>query len=114
MKITLNWRVIAGVLMATAIALGAFGSHSLKAYLSDYSMDIYNKASLYHFLNTLGLLAIADKSNISTKIILLTGIVIFSGSLYLLAITDLKFLGAITPVGGILLIAGWLLYAFKK
>jgi len=102
--------------MFLGVALGAFGAHALRNKLSEYSMDIYRTAVLYHFVHALGLFAVAwlsthihnPKINLA-GIFLTLGILFFSGSLYALAITDVKILGAITPIGGLCFLIGWFL-----
>ncbi|MGH8093021.1 MAG: DUF423 domain-containing protein [Chthoniobacterales bacterium] len=94
-----------------AVALGAFGAHALKEALAAHAMtDVWNKAVLYHFLHALALLVLATIPGVSRAAcsLLLAGIVLFSGSLYLLALTNVKFLGFITPIGGLCFLAGWL------
>jgi len=87
-----------------------------------YRMSVYEKAALYHFLHALGILvvsilprtsALTEDAAGTVCAVLLAGIVFFSGSLYLLAITGNRWLGAITPIGGIAFIAGWLLLAWR-
>jgi uncharacterized membrane protein YgdD (TMEM256/DUF423 family) len=115
-----TFMVIASFMMALTIAIGAFGAHSLKPYLDEYSTDIYEKAVSYQFYNTLGLFFISFVSYLlptSTKInkafyFVLTGTLIFSFSLYLLALSKIMWLGAITPIGGTLMIIGWVLCAY--
>lgn len=106
---------IASFMMALAICLGAFGAHALKSILDESMLNIYNTGIQYHFYNTLGLFAAtfiyALKPN-SRKIfislwLILIGMIIFSFSLYFLAILSLPILGAITPIGGTLLIIAW-------
>src|SRR5436305_13873512 len=117
----MNWSVVGAILMAAAVALGAFGAHGLRARLDAYSMGVYEKAVFYHFIHALGLLIVSflpktgTFSDFATNLVcalLLAGIVIFSGSLYLLAITGHRMLGAITPIGGISFIAAWLALAW--
>jgi len=109
---------IAGVLIALATALGAFGAHALKASLSPDRLQVYETAVRYHFFNSLGLLAIGvllrsiDGELLRwSATLVLTGVIIFSGSLYLLTFGAPRFLGAITPIGGLALIGGWILFA---
>ncbi len=95
-----------------AVVLGAFGAHSLKGLLqSNDTADIWNKAVLYHLAHAVALVALALQTTVNRGAfyLLLAGIVVFSGTLYLLAVTNIRWLGAITPIGGLLLIAGWLL-----
>jgi len=109
--------IIASFMMVLSISIGAFGAHGLKPYLDEYSTDIYTKAVSYQFYNTLGLFAIAFITYLiphSTKIkkayyFVLLGTLIFSFSLYILALTKIMWLGAITPIGGTLMIIGWIL-----
>ena len=108
--------ITASFLLALAVALGAFGAHSLKAYISGDMMQTYKTGVEYHFYHALGLLLIGVLS-VSvpsgllnwSAILLFAGIILFSGSLYVLAITGIKWLGAITPIGGLSFIAGWIL-----
>ena len=111
---------IAAFMMALAISLGAFGAHALKSSLDESMLKVYNTGVQYHFYNTLGLFIAtfiyALKPN-SKRIfislwLILIGMIIFSFSLYLLAILNMPILGAITPIGGSLLIVAWLLLCF--
>jgi len=102
---------IASTLCFLAVALGAFGAHSLKPVLeANGTIDAWNKAVLYHLAHAVALLALALHGTASRGALslLLAGVLIFSGSLYLLAITNLRWLGAITPIGGLCFLAGWL------
>jgi uncharacterized membrane protein YgdD (TMEM256/DUF423 family) len=93
-----------------AVALGAFGAHALKAKLEVSGMlDVWNKAVLYHFLHAVVLVAFAlyGAGNRATYFLLAAGIVLFSGSLYTLALTNIRWLGAVTPLGGLCFLAGW-------
>ncbi len=110
------WAKIASVLMFIAVALGAFGSHALRGKISDYYLEVYKTAALYHFIHALGLFVVAwlitatqnPKIGIA-GIFMLAGIVLFSGSLYVLSVTGIKWLGAITPLGGLSFLAAWLI-----
>jgi uncharacterized membrane protein YgdD (TMEM256/DUF423 family) len=110
-----NWTAVAAVFLALAVALGAFGAHGLRGRLDDYSMGVYERAVLYHFIHALGLLIVSivpARSGINWVAWLLTaGIVLFSGSLYVLALTGVRTLGAITPFGGVAFIGAWVLLA---
>ena len=102
---------IAAALCFLAVGLGAFGAHALKGTLAAHEMtDVWNKAVLYHFVHALALLvlAVVPGSSRVAAWLLLAGVVIFSGSLYCLALTNVKWLGAITPIGGLCFLAGWL------
>jgi uncharacterized membrane protein YgdD (TMEM256/DUF423 family) len=109
---------IAGLLIALATAFGAFGAHALKAHLAQDKLQVYETAVRYHFLHALGLLAIGvllrslDGALLRwSAALVLAGIVLFSGSLYLLTFGAPRLVGIITPVGGLALIAGWILFA---
>jgi uncharacterized membrane protein YgdD (TMEM256/DUF423 family) len=94
-----------------AVALGAFGAHGLKAVLTQNgTVSIWETAVFYHFIHAVMLFVLAGRKPLVTGPwwCFLAGIVIFSGSLYLLALTGVHWLGAITPVGGVSLLAGWL------
>ncbi|WP_347839765.1 DUF423 domain-containing protein [uncultured Draconibacterium sp.] len=108
--------LIAAVLLAIALSVGAFGAHGLKPHLSSELMEVYKTGVEYHFYHALGLLLVGvfalHKPGVYLKwsaILLTTGIVLFSGSLYVMAISGIKWLGAVTPLGGISFIAGWIL-----
>jgi uncharacterized membrane protein YgdD (TMEM256/DUF423 family) len=105
------FRIAAG-LCFVAVALGAFGAHALKANLQSSGMlEVWNKAVLYHFLHAIALVALAlnGAGNRAAWLLLVAGIIFFSGSLYMMAlIPQLRdWLGAITPVGGVCFLAGW-------
>ena len=101
---------IAAALCFIAVALGAFGAHALKATLQTSGMlDAWNKAVLYHFLHAIALMALAlhGAGNRGAYFLLTAGILLFSGSLYAMALTNIRWLGAITPLGGLCFLAGW-------
>jgi uncharacterized membrane protein YgdD (TMEM256/DUF423 family) len=99
-----------------AVALGAFGAHGLKDLLAQNgTLAIWQTAVLYHLVHAVMLYLLAARSqNRAAFGLFLGGIVVFSGSLYALAVTNVKWLGAITPIGGLALLAGWLTLALKK
>jgi uncharacterized membrane protein YgdD (TMEM256/DUF423 family) len=106
---------LAAALCFLAVALGAFGAHALKAALQSSGMvDVWNKAVLYHFVHAVALLALAlaGTGNRATYFLLVGGVVLFSGSLYTMALTNVRWLGAITPLGGLAFLAGWLCLAW--
>ncbi len=115
-KLFLVLGAIAGML---AVVLGAFGAHALRARLAPDLLAIYNTAVQYHFWHALGLLvigvvAIHLPSSLALKWagwLMLAGIVAFSGSLYILALTGARWLGAIAPIGGTAFIVSWILLA---
>jgi uncharacterized membrane protein YgdD (TMEM256/DUF423 family) len=101
---------IAAALCFLAVALGAFGAHSLKSMLETHGMlDVWNKAVLYHFIHAIALfvLALSGTANRGTWWLFFAGIFLFSGSLYLMALTNLRWLGPVTPLGGLCFLAGW-------
>ncbi|MCB9067532.1 MAG: DUF423 domain-containing protein [Calditrichae bacterium] len=111
--------ILGSINMFLTVALGAFGAHGLKGRLSADLMAVYQTAVQYHGMHALGLLLIgiiAHWLGQSALInwagwLLLTGIVLFSGSLYTMSFTGIRMLGAITPFGGVAFLAGWLLLA---
>jgi len=117
------WIISASVFGFLTVALGAFGAHGLKNVLiTNNSTEIYNKAVLYQMFHTLALLLLGliqqidQKINLMVGVSFILGIIIFSGSLYVLSITNIKWLGAITPIGGIFFLIGWMslfFYAIK-
>jgi uncharacterized membrane protein YgdD (TMEM256/DUF423 family) len=93
-----------------AVALGAFGAHALKATLeASGMMDAWNKAVLYHLVHAVALVALvlSGAGNRASYFLLAAGILLFSGSLYTMALTNVRALGAITPLGGLCFLAGW-------
>jgi uncharacterized membrane protein YgdD (TMEM256/DUF423 family) len=118
----MNWVATGALLMAAAVILGAFGAHGLRDKLDAYSMSVYEKAVFYHFVHALGILLVALLARVEaissageTRVgwLLLIGILVFSGSLYALAVSGVRMLGAITPIGGLAFIAGWLLLTYE-
>lgn len=116
----MNWIATGSSGLALAVMIGAFGAHGLQGRLDDYSKNIYDRAVFYHFVHALGILIVAvlaATGNVSRKTsewvcwLLLIGIVLFSGSLYALALTGNRLLGAITPFGGVAFIAAWVALA---
>lgn len=116
----MNWTAIAGAALGLAVMSGAFGAHALRGKLDAYSLGVYERAVFYHFVHALGLLlvSILPKLGVITEsagtwicALLLAGVVIFSGSLYVLAISGVRTFGAITPIGGVSFIAAWLMLA---
>ena len=106
---------LASLSAMTAVMLGAFGAHALRQRLDDYSRGVFETAVQYHFYHSLALLAVGMLALSQPQTVLLKssgwlffiGILIFSGSLYLLSITGHRWLGAVTPLGGLSFIAGW-------
>lgn len=100
----------AGAAGCSAILLGAFGAHALRELLeAHHARELWNTAVLYHLVHAPALLWLARGEEVAAAPLFCWGggIILFSGSLYLLALTGIGWLGAITPVGGLLLLAGW-------
>jgi len=101
---------VAAILCFLAVGLGAFGAHALKATLQESGMlEVWNKAVLYHFLHAVALVALAlhGAGNRAAYFLIVAGILFFSGSLYVMALTNVRWLGAVTPIGGLCFLAGW-------
>ena len=112
--------IIGSVFAALSVLLGAFGAHALKNRLSIEDLAIFEIAVRYQMYHALGLLFIGVASfHLTEKLVSIPayfmtfGIIIFSGSLLLLVFTNLRWFGAITPIGGFCLIIGWLLLAYN-
>jgi uncharacterized membrane protein YgdD (TMEM256/DUF423 family) len=108
------WLISACIFGFLSVALGAFGAHTLKNVMDDYGKSIYEKAILYQMFHTIALFVVGilqhlvkDTSFSIAGWGFLIGILLFSGSLYLLAATGIKWLGAITPFGGVAFLFGW-------
>jgi uncharacterized membrane protein YgdD (TMEM256/DUF423 family) len=106
------------VFMALAVILGAFGAHALKTRLSPEIMQVYHTAVEYQFYHALGLLLIGligfqmeSKWLRWSGLLINIGIILFSGSLYVLSLTEIKVIGAITPFGGLSFVVGWIFLA---
>ena len=113
-----NSAALYGALLAgTGVAFGAFGAHALKAALNPAMLEVFETGVRYQMYHGLGLLALgaipALQGRNRAPGLLLAGTCVFSGSLYLLSFTGVKWLGAITPIGGLLMLAGWGLAAWQ-
>jgi uncharacterized membrane protein YgdD (TMEM256/DUF423 family) len=112
--------VLGALAGAAGVALGAFGAHALKARLAPDALAVWQTAVQYHFWHALGLLAVGIVAlglPASTPLkwagwLMVAGLVLFSGSLYVLTLSGARWLGAVTPFGGIAWIAAWLLLAW--
>jgi uncharacterized membrane protein YgdD (TMEM256/DUF423 family) len=117
----------AGVLLALATACGAFGAHALKAHLPSERLQLWDTAVRYHFFHALGLVGVGlalrlleggagwPRAAVALRVaaaLIVTGIILFSGSLYALALGAPRALGVLTPLGGLAWIAAWLLFAW--
>lgn len=119
--------IIAGYLGALTVALGAFGAHTLKTMLSPAAMEIFETGIKYQFIHVLALLAVGimykqqqGKNLVWAARLFILGIILFSGSLYALSViitsgnNSFRWVGAITPLGGVGFIAGWVMLAKRK
>lgn len=109
---------LGGLLVGLATLSGAFGAHALQTRLSPERLDIYETAVRYHFFHALGLLAIGLAARAIdapalrwSAALVVAGIVLFSGSIYALSFSAPRFIGILTPIGGLALIAGWMVFA---
>jgi uncharacterized membrane protein YgdD (TMEM256/DUF423 family) len=116
----MNWLAIAAINLAAAVMLGAFGAHGLKARLSVEQLGWWHTATEYFFYHALGLLVIGALIRTIPTLdlrlpagLLQVGILIFCGSLYAMALGAPRWFGAITPIGGLAFILGWLLLAWS-
>ncbi|AOZ93832.1 DUF423 domain-containing protein [Paenibacillus crassostreae] len=106
------------ILMALSVGIGAFGAHLLEPIIGDDAIGVYETGVHYHMIHGLALLLVAlavGQIGESRKLywagyLFITGIILFSGSLYVLSISGIKVLGAITPLGGVAFIAGWICF----
>jgi len=113
-----TWGIAGGICGAIAVGAGAFGAHGLKTAISPEALTIFETAARYNMYHALAIVAAAIVAERSTSraprlagLLFLIGIILFSGSLYAMALSDMKwrFLGAITPFGGLSMIIGWIL-----
>lgn len=109
-----NWFAAGAAFCGLGVILGAFGAHGLRARVSPDMLAVFETGVRYHLIHALALLAVAGAATrwpgpyvAAAGWLFVAGIVIFSGSLYLLTLTGVRWLGAITPIGGLCLIAGW-------
>ncbi|RKP54160.1 DUF423 domain-containing protein [Cohnella endophytica] len=111
---------IGAIAAMLSVAIGAFGAHMLENRISADDLDVYKTGVQYQMFHSIGILFIAillermpaNKPALWAARLLTIGIVLFSGSLYVLALSGVKVLGAITPIGGVAFIAGWISLAF--
>jgi uncharacterized membrane protein YgdD (TMEM256/DUF423 family) len=109
---------LAGTNAALAIALGAFGAHALRARLEPRLLEIFQTAVLYHLFHALGLALVGlaalkivnSRALAGSGWLMLTGIVLFCGSLYLLSVTGAGWFGGVTPLGGLAFVLAWILF----
>lgn len=114
------WAAIGSVVMALTVAAGAFGAHGLRDRISEYHLTVFEKGVHYAFVHGTGILLAAllgtvgllsEERTRTVCLVFLCGVILFSGSLWLLALTGMRWLGAVTPLGGTAFIAGWVLLA---
>ena len=112
-----RFALVAGALLAgTGVALGAFGAHGLRDVLPPEALGWWQTAVQYQMWHAIGLVAIGAAPVAGTRgpvCMLAAGTTIFSGSLYAMALTGMRWLGAVTPIGGLLMIAGWAWLAWR-
>lgn len=115
-----TWIIVGAFLSALAVAVGAFGAHGLKTKVNPEDLALFEMGVRYQMYHALGLVLIGitvfhfPENVINSPAILLTaGIITFLASLYILVLTNARWLGAITPIGGLLFLAGWFLLAFN-
>jgi uncharacterized membrane protein YgdD (TMEM256/DUF423 family) len=113
-----NWFATGAVAAGLGVALGAFGAHTLKTRIGADLLEVWETGVRYHLVHALALLAVAwaasrwpgSLTNLAGGLFV-AGIVLFSGSLYVLAVSGVRWLGAITPLGGVAFIGGWICLA---
>lgn len=117
---TITFIKLGALMMALSVAFGAFGAHALKNVLDEHMTKVYHTAVEYQFYHSLGMFAVAfisyindDKKVKIAGYIMLVSTAIFSGSLYAMTIIELKWLGAITPIGGVGFILSWIMLLFS-
>jgi len=110
----MGWFAVGALAAGIGVALGAFGAHGLKTRVEPALLDVFETGVRYHLIHALALLVlgVAQTRNPAPLLqaaswLLLLGIVVFSGSLYLMTFTGARWLGAITPIGGVLFLLGW-------
>ena len=112
-----GWFAVGAVSAAVGVAFGAFGAHGLKARVGPDLLAVWETGVRYHLVHALGLLAVAwaverwPAAGVAGWLFV-AGTAVFSGSLYLLVLTGQRWLGAVTPLGGVAFIVGWLLLAW--
>jgi len=119
-KTTITFIKLGALMMALSVVFGAFGAHALKNILDEQMTKVYHTAVEYQFYHSLGMFVVAFVASINddkkVKIagyIMLASTAIFCGSLYAMTITEVKWLGAITPIGGVGFIVSWLMVLFS-
>ncbi len=117
-----RWIAVGAVLAAAAVVMGAFGAHAMEDYLAQCEngcrrMEVWKTSAHYHIIHAIGLILVGLTPSAKPKLIkiaawlLIIGISIFSGLLYVYSYTDFRILGAFVPIGGVCMIAGWITFA---
>jgi len=104
------WWKVASAVGASGVALGAFGAHALDGWVTDpHLLEVWDTAARYHLVHALAILGVAahPRQPTAAGALFATGVLIFCGSLYLMTLSGLTWLGAITPIGGLCFITGW-------
>ncbi len=110
-------RITAAIIGALGVAAGAFGAHALADTLTPQRLDTWNTAARYQLIHAVALLALLGASSSRVGLVArlwIVGVLVFSGTLYALCLSGVGALGAITPIGGVLLIAGWVCLALPS
>lgn len=119
-SMVVKWIVVAGAVAGlVGVALGAFGAHAIKGQVAPERIGVWETAVLYHLIHALALVAVglcaqwlgARGLLIASGVAFLVGLVLFSGSLYVLVLSGVRVLGAITPIGGVAYLVGWALFS---
>jgi len=114
----MGWTTLAATSAALAVAAGAFGAHGLRARVEPAGIDAWTTASTYHLIHSVALLALGlaaphlQRSLALPQTLLAVGMLLFSGSIYVLVLGGPRWLGPVTPVGGVCLLAGWVALAW--
>ena len=115
------WVKLGSLLMFLGVTLGAFGAHALKGKVDEYFLDVFKTGVLYHMIHALGLFTVAWLSTTVSDpriawagILMIAGIILFSGSLYIMTFTGIRAFGAVTPLGGLCFLAAWLILFLIK
>ena len=110
----MNWTLVGGLIGCFGVAAGAFGAHGLKSVVTAARLETFEIAVRYQMYHALAVVLAGLLGATGSAWCFLAGTVVFSGSLYLLVLTEQRWLGAVTPFGGLLLLAGWLLLALHS
>lgn len=111
-----TWVIISGITGLLGVAFGAFGAHILKPQLSTEMMEIFRTGVQYQLIHSVVMLSVAlsgIQKYLKAEIFFLMGVILFSFSLYLYSLTDIKFFAMITPVGGVSFLTGWIIIILK-